>query len=34
LGDVSEMSKLIKTIIDVEYINGTNLSITGGYENE
>jgi 3-oxoacyl-[acyl-carrier protein] reductase len=34
LGDVSEMSKLIKTIVDVEYINGTNLSITGGYENE
>jgi hypothetical protein len=24
----------IKTIIDNEYINGTNISITGGYENE
>lgn len=34
LGSVSEMSELIKTIINVEYINGTNLSITGGYENE
>ncbi len=34
LGKVSEMSNLIKTIIDTEYINGTNISITGGYENE
>jgi hypothetical protein len=28
------MSNLIKTIIETEYINGTNISITGGYENE
>lgn len=34
LGKVSEMSNLIKTIIETEYINGTNISITGGYENE
>ena len=34
LGKVSEMSNLIKTIIETEFINGTNLSITGGYENE
>jgi NAD(P)-dependent dehydrogenase (short-subunit alcohol dehydrogenase family) len=34
LGKVSEMSNLIKTIIKTEYINGTNISITGGYENE
>jgi len=34
LGYVSEMSNLIKTIIETEYINGTNISITGGYENE
>jgi len=34
LGKVEEMSNLIKTIIDTEYINGTNISITGGYENE
>jgi len=34
LGKVEEMSNLIKTIIETEYINGTNISITGGYENE
>ena len=34
LGRVEEMSNLIKTIIETEYINGTNISITGGYENE
>lgn len=34
LGKVEEMSTLIKTIINTEYINGTNISITGGYENE
>ena len=34
LGKVSELSNLIKTIIETEYINGTNISITGGYENE
>lgn len=34
LGRVEEMSKLIKTIIETEYINGANISITGGYENE
>lgn len=34
LGYVSEMSNVIKTIIETEYINGTNISITGGYENE
>lgn len=34
LGKVNEMSNLIKTIIETEYINGTNISITGGYENE
>jgi NAD(P)-dependent dehydrogenase (short-subunit alcohol dehydrogenase family) len=34
LGTASEMSNLIKTIIETEYINGTNISITGGYENE
>lgn len=34
LGYVSEMSNLIKTIIETEYINGTNISITGGYENK
>jgi NAD(P)-dependent dehydrogenase (short-subunit alcohol dehydrogenase family) len=34
LGKVEEMSTLIKTIIETEYINGTNISITGGYENE
>lgn len=34
LGEIGEMSNLIKTIIDTEYINGTNISITGGYENE
>lgn len=34
LGHVSEMSNLIKTIIHTEYINGTNILITGGYENE
>ena len=33
-GRVSEMAELIKTIINTEYINGTNISITGGYENE
>lgn len=34
LGMVSEMSNLISTVIETEYINGTNLSITGAYENE
>lgn len=34
LGTVEEMSELIKTIIKTEYINGTSISITGGYENE
>jgi acetoacetyl-CoA reductase len=34
LGMVSEMSNLVSTIIETEYINGTNLSITGAYENE
>jgi len=34
LGRVNELSNLIKTIIETEYINGTNISITGGYENE
>ena len=34
LGNIKEMSDLIKTIIKTEYINGTNISITGGYENE
>ena len=34
LGTVEEMTELIKTIIKTEYINGTNISITGGYENE
>jgi NAD(P)-dependent dehydrogenase (short-subunit alcohol dehydrogenase family) len=34
LGKVVEISSLIKTIISTEYINGTNISITGGYENE
>lgn len=33
-GRVSEMAELVKTIINTEYINGTNISITGGYENE
>ncbi len=33
-GRVSEMAEIIKTIIKTEYINGTNISITGGYENE
>jgi len=34
LGMVSEMSNLVSTIIETEYVNGTNLSITGAYENE
>lgn len=34
LGKVEEISSLIKTIISTEYINGTTISITGGYENE
>ena len=34
LGRVEEMAKLVKTIIETEYINGTTISITGGYENE
>jgi 3-oxoacyl-[acyl-carrier protein] reductase len=34
LGKVEEIYSLIKTIISTEYINGTNISITGGYENE
>jgi NAD(P)-dependent dehydrogenase (short-subunit alcohol dehydrogenase family) len=34
LGNVEEMSNLVKTIINTEYINGTTISITGGYENE
>ena len=34
LGKINEMSNLIKTIIETEYINGTNILITGGHENE
>jgi NAD(P)-dependent dehydrogenase (short-subunit alcohol dehydrogenase family) len=34
LGRVEEMAKLVKTIIETEYKNGTTISITGGYENE
>lgn len=34
LGFVSEISNLISCIIENEYINGTTISITGGYENE
>lgn len=34
LGMISEMTSLISTVIETEYINGTNLSITGSYENE
>jgi len=34
LGRVEEIVTLIKTVIETEYINGTNISITGGYENE
>ena len=34
LGMTSEISNLISTIIETEYINGFNLSMTGGYENE
>jgi len=34
LGFVKEMYNLIDCIIENEYINGTTLSITGGYENE
>lgn len=34
LGKVTEMANLIDVIINTEYINGTNISITGGYENE
>lgn len=34
LGNTEEIAELIKTIIKTEYINGTNISITGGYENE
>ena len=34
LGNAVEIAELIKTIIKTEYINGTNISITGGYENE
>lgn len=34
LGNVKEVAELIKTIIKTEYINGTAISITGGYENE
>ena len=33
LGECEEISNLIKTIIHTEYINGTTISITGGYEN-
>lgn len=33
LGKCVEISDLIKTIISTEYINGTTISITGGYEN-
>lgn len=34
LGTTEEMSSIVKTIINNQYINGTNISITGGYENE
>jgi len=34
LGNSEEISDLIRTIINTEYINGTTISITGGYENE
>jgi acetoacetyl-CoA reductase len=34
LGNTSEIVNLIRTIINTEYINGTNISITGGLENE
>jgi len=34
LGNVNEMAGVVKTIIDNEYINGTSISITGGYENK
>ena len=34
LGRTNELYNLIKTIISTEYINGTTISITGGYENE
>ena len=33
-GSILEISTLVKTIINTEYINGTNISITGGYENK
>jgi NAD(P)-dependent dehydrogenase (short-subunit alcohol dehydrogenase family) len=33
LGESEEISNLIETIINTEYINGTTISITGGYEN-
>jgi len=33
LGKCDEISKVIESVIDVEYINGTTISITGGYEN-
>lgn len=33
-GTISEITTLVKTIISTEYINGTTISITGGYENE
>ncbi len=34
LGKVDELAEVINTIINTEYINGTNLSLAGGYENE
>lgn len=34
LGNAYEMGDVVKTIIKTEYINGTNISVTGGYENE
>jgi NAD(P)-dependent dehydrogenase (short-subunit alcohol dehydrogenase family) len=34
LGNVSELCNVIETIINTEYLNGTTISINGGYENE
>lgn len=34
LGDVKELANVIDMIINTEYINGTTISINGGYENE
>jgi len=33
LGKCEEISNIVETIINTEYINGTTISITGGYEN-